>query len=211
MGKWWAGIGLVAALGAQSAFADTIRVACEGCGEQEYRQAALEAANYEDPVLVMDFLNGELRKYVVTLVESFDGGRLSVESFRVTPTRKELVEFYDVKEVTDDIYSSIEGFCGPGAVGDRFVPDFNFGEACAAHDRCYEQGGNDQDRKVCDLNLRREIYAMTGSWLLANVYYVAVRAAGWASFNYGRFWSSSTSCLYFEVCDAFVDLPSDWS
>jgi RHS repeat-associated protein len=28
--------------------------------------------------------------------------------------------------------------CGPGAVGDWYIPDFIFGECCSAHDRCYE-------------------------------------------------------------------------
>lgn len=46
------------------------------------------------------------------------------------------------------------GGCGPGAIGDWFVPDTMYGEsvflACQIHDWMYREGSNLRDKKIAD-------------------------------------------------------------
>jgi hypothetical protein len=66
------------------------------------------------------------------------------------------------------------------------APDFDFTSACcAAHDSCYEQGGDADAREECDLALC-ECIADNGYPLLARVYFAAVSAFGWRFFGRRR-------------------------
>ena len=55
---------------------------------------------------------------------------------------------------TDDEISTHAGGCGPGKVGDYFVPDQFYGEsiylACQIHDWMYHKGKTIEDKKVAD-------------------------------------------------------------
>lgn len=67
------------------------------------------------------------------------------------------------------------------------VPDFDFGHACAIHDRDYGAGGNKASRREADKRLRRAIWAQSKKkpvwqtpfyWAAGWVYYAGVRLFG---------------------------------
>ena len=89
--------------------------------------------------------------------------------------------------------------CGPGGVGDWFVPDTMWGlsvrEACRQHDHDYRfgLGSSDEHRKQCDIrmrdNMRIIVNAKSDSKILKamrhvriNTYYWWVRACGGGSY-----------------------------
>jgi hypothetical protein len=55
---------------------------------------------------------------------------------------------------SEEIIDEKTGGCGPGWLGDKFVPDTMLGEsvylACRIHDWMYGEGENLQDKKVAD-------------------------------------------------------------
>lgn len=94
-------------------------------------------------------------------------------------------------------------WCG-GSDYTKYVPDFDFAQACYQHDRCYGKGGTDADRKQCDIEFYNAIKHKGGFGhaLLAWMYYYGVRIGGPSHFAYtdtSKFQCGSTS---FEGCDA---------
>jgi hypothetical protein len=96
---------------------------------------------------------------------------------------------------------SERGGCGPGGVGDWFVPDTMYGlnikPACSIHDFMYNVGEVEADRLDADEvllnNLVRIIQATTDNkwlrWLRlrrAHTYYMAVRKFGGPAFWAGK-------------------------
>ena len=79
--------------------------------------------------------------------------------------------------------------CGPGRYGDSLVPDsgsfFNFTNPCSRHDSCYHY--KSVSRYTCDTRFRDEMRSVcansyagsTRCYVLADIYYGAVRAFGW--------------------------------
>ena len=90
--------------------------------------------------------------------------------------------------------------CGPGGVGDWFVPDrMWFGvsvkDACRQHDHDYRFGigASDEHRKECDDRMKENMHIIvhekSDSWILKqlrhiriNTYYVIVRVGGGSSY-----------------------------
>lgn len=192
--------------------ADVKTVICDGCGETEYSRAAIQAADFNDVVLVVDGQERQLRKYVVMTVEDFDGGGLQTTAYRMAPSPEESGRFAASVDVIDRLESGIEA-CGPGSVGDWAVPDLWFDWACERHDQCYTRGGDDDDRQDCDRGLYWDMRALGATHGLAAAYFMAVRSTGWLYFNYHRNgWSSSNplfGCNFLIVCDytSMVQLP----
>lgn len=100
-------------------------------------------------------------------------------------------------KLTDEAKSEIVGGCGPGSIGDYFVPDSIWGisvqPCCAIHDYMYYIGEKEIDRETADRvflnNMVRVMVENTGSkWLLrlrlrtVKVYYNAVREFGGPAF-----------------------------
>ena len=87
------------------------------------------------------------------------------------------------------------GGCGPGKVGDWFVPDNLLGESiflsCRIHDWMYAEGKTCEDKKVADMTFQWNITeqvddgeVLDGPRLEMGLkYYKAVRIAGGSSFS----------------------------
>jgi len=90
--------------------------------------------------------------------------------------------------------------CGIDGVLD--VPDsganFNFTNACIAHDECYAAGGTEAERTACDQQFLGNMRASCGDmWPsqplrlricngVANTYYLGVHLFGWLFFPYSQ-------------------------
>ena len=85
--------------------------------------------------------------------------------------------------------------CGPGGVGDWFIPDTMWGlsvkEACKQHDHDYRfgSGASDEHRKQCDTRMRLNMLIIVDAesktktfkalrHIRVNTYYFMVRACG---------------------------------
>jgi len=97
--------------------------------------------------------------------------------------------------------AEIAGGCGPGGIGDWFVPDTLWGlsvkPACQIHDWMYHFGENLEDKKQADRvflnNMVRIINDQTGNRILrslrlhrAATYYRAVKRFGGPAFWHGK-------------------------
>jgi hypothetical protein len=95
----------------------------------------------------------------------------------------------------------VAGGCGPGGVGDYFVPDTIYGlsvkPACRIHDFCYAIGETIADKDSADRiflnNMLRIIIEVTKWWILrklriwrAYTYYKAVKRFGGPAFWNGK-------------------------
>ena len=67
------------------------------------------------------------------------------------------------------------------------APELNVAPCCQAHDKAYRAGGDRQDRKLADIQLRTCMQA-SGQKVLCWVYYFAVRLFGWTGFKWHFNW-----------------------
>lgn len=107
-------------------------------------------------------------------------------------------EYWDVDDATR---ASIVGGCGPGGIGDWFVPDtiwgLNIKSACSIHDWMYHFGETLEDKVRADRvflnNMVRLVFANTRNRILRKlrlrrtvVYYEAVKRYGGPAFWDGK-------------------------
>jgi hypothetical protein len=201
----WIAILLTALLAPGASQAMSKTVICDGCGEAEYGKTAMRATDGNETILVLDGSNAQLRKYRVTESGDREGTRVRRVMNRVEPLDKDWAFFRDWVRIYDALSQYLES-CGPGSIGDYGAPDLAFGWACEEHDVCYATGGTAQDRSDCDRQLFNNMVQAGATWDLAFLYYLAVRAAGWAYFNWSLpwlvdNWNSASGCAYLEVCD----------
>ena len=95
--------------------------------------------------------------------------------------------------------------CGPGGIGDWFIPDTMWGlsvkEACRQHDHDYRfgAGASDADRKLCDERLRDNMHMIVEMYstskifkalrhMRVNTYYYMVRLCGENAYWKERNW-----------------------
>lgn len=91
------------------------------------------------------------------------------------------------------------GGCGPGSIGDWFVPDTIYGEsvflACQIHDWMYGEGGDQEDKKWADIVflVNMTMLIIEGDNILdplrlrrVMTYFEAVYFGGGDSFNKGK-------------------------
>lgn len=90
--------------------------------------------------------------------------------------------------------------CGPGKLGDFFIPDVILGldcwEPCAIHDFMYRAGITAEDKKISDQLFRQNLKAIIDGnstwimkglrWSIANIYFFSVRDFGEEAFWSGK-------------------------
>jgi len=111
-------------------------------------------------------------------------------------------ELYGHMLIAPDIYwttsreeiEEVTGGCGPGKIGDWFVPDTVWGKsiflACQIHDFMYIDGLTPEDKAIADEVLRWNMSTLVGPGDLSQyritTYFIAVARNGGSAFDKGR-------------------------